>query len=151
MQNTELCILDWQIARYCPPVLDLLYVIFSSTDKTFRDQHYDTLITTYYSALSAMIQRLGSDPMQLYTFEQLQMQLRKFGDFALLCAPIIISLRLAKTKTKTKVDTNEMNRTADGETAHITNEYDEQSQIEYNRMIRELVDDLVSYGYIRIV
>lgn len=74
------------------------------------------------------------------------MQLRKFGDFTLLCAPIIISLRLAKTK----VGSNQSDGTEDEPAAHITNEYNEQSQMEYNRMINELVDDLASYGYIQI-
>lgn len=143
---TSICILDWQITRYCPPVFDLLYMIFSSTDKSFRDQHYHTLIDTYYSTLSDTIRKLGSDPNQLYTFDQFQMQLRKFGDFTLLCAPIIISLRLAKAK----VGSNQNDGIDDEPSAHITNEYNQQSQMQYDRMINELVEDLANYGYIQI-
>lgn len=138
--------MDWQIARYCPPVLDLLYNIFSSTDKSFRDQHYTKLLETYHTTLSETIRKLGSDPIKLYSFQQFQQQMQKFGDFALLCAPLIISIRVARPKNN--CDNGENTEKRKKVLLNIHNH--EETQTEYSRLINDLLTDLVDYGYIKI-
>lgn len=139
-------ILDWQIARYCPPVLDLLYNVFSSTDKPFRDQYYETLLKTYHASLSDTIRKLGSDPTKLYSYEHFLGQLRKYGDFTLLCAPLLISIRVAQAKNATENDDSIGKR--EKVLSNIHNH--EQTQTEYSRLINDLVTDLVNYGYVTI-
>lgn len=140
----SISILDWQIARYCPPVLDLLYNIFSSTDKPFRDRYYSKLVDTYHTSLSATIRKLGSDP-ELYSYETLQQQLRKFGDFTLLCAPLIISIRVAiATNSSGDNDGSTDKREKILSNIHSSGE----TQTEYSRLINELLIDLVNYGYV---
>lgn len=104
IEPKSICFVDWQISRYCPPVLDLLYNIFSSTDTSFRDQHYEKLLQTYYSSLSDTIRKLGSDPDKLYTYENFENQLRKFGRYALLCAPLIIGITVAGPNDVSNLD-----------------------------------------------
>lgn len=137
-------LLDWQIARYCPPVLDLLYNIFSSTDKAFRDQHYSELLETYHTSLSATIRKLGSDP-ELYSYENFQHQLRRFGDFTLLCAPLIISIRVAKA-TNSSDDNDDSTDKREKVLSNIHSS--EETQTKYSRLINELLIDLVNYGYV---
>lgn len=142
----SLSILDWQIARYCPPVLDVLYNIFSSTDKSFRDQYYTKLLETYHLTLSETICKLGSDPTKLYSYENFQGQLRKFGDFTLLCAPLLISIRVAQPKDTNNDDKN----TGKREKVLANIHSNEETQTEYSRLINELITDLVNYGYVQI-
>lgn len=141
------CMIDWQFSRYCSPALDLLYNIFSSTDKAFREQHFGTLLETYYASLSGMVCRLGSNPTKLFTYQDLQSELRKFGEYVLLCAPMIIRIKIANTE-----DVRDLVEYSDAietdSTLDLFREFDETTQIEYSRLVNEVVDDLLQYGYI---
>lgn len=138
---------DWQLAHYCSPAVDVLYNIFTSTDKQFRDQHYATLLDTYYSSLCEMIRKLGSDPMKLYTFQDFQLQLAKCGEFALLYAPIIFSFRMAQAKDVANLD-EYAEHLDNGNDADLLCQFDENTQKIYSRLINDAVIDLIDYGYI---
>lgn len=127
--------------------MDLLYNIFSGTDKELRDEHFETLLKTYYSSLSKTIQRLGSDPHKLYTFENLKMEMKKFGKFALLTGPMIIQIRIANAKDIRDLD--EYSELVDnGVEADLLNDFDENTQLVYSKEINDLVNDLLKYGYV---
>lgn len=143
-----MCFLDWQISRYGPPALDLLYHIFSATDGPFRKLNYNKLLKTYYDSLSSTIRKLGSDPDKLYTFESLQSQLRKCGSFALLYGPMILQVRVAKACHFSDLD-EFAERIDRGEDADIMKEFDDVTMAEYGTLINDVVSDLVSYGYIQ--
>lgn len=150
MQQKELqsvCFLDWQISRYCPPALDLLYNIFSSTDQQFRTEHYEKLLKTYYSSLSDTIKKLGSDPNKLYTYENLEAQLRKFGEFALFCGPMLIQVKVANAEHVGNLD-DYAELVEKGEEPDLIKFDDEKTLMEYSKWINELITDLVDYGYV---
>nr|XP_046483588.1 uncharacterized protein LOC124219686 [Neodiprion pinetum] len=52
--------LDFQLARCASPVLDTSFLIYTCTDKTLRDQHYEDLLRLYHDELSKNISLLGS-------------------------------------------------------------------------------------------
>jgi len=87
---TNIKFIDYQISRYVSPVIDLVYFIFSSTDKIFRDQHYDELIKIYHNALCKLLKRFGEDPLTLFPYEVLLKQLKQFGKFGLPMALMLI-------------------------------------------------------------
>lgn len=62
----EVLMLDFQLARCVSPVLDLSFLIYSCTLKSFRDQYFDATLKLYHSELSAAIKSLGSDPETVY-------------------------------------------------------------------------------------
>lgn len=68
----EACLLDFQLSRYAPPVLDLLYLVYSCTDRDMRDRHLDALMREYHDELSSALRRLGSDPEQVYPWQAMQ-------------------------------------------------------------------------------
>lgn len=84
--------IDYQISRYVSPALDLVYFIFASTDKTFRDEHYHELIKIYHNSLSKFLKRLGEDPEILFPFEALEGQLKKFGRFGMPCSLMLLPI-----------------------------------------------------------
>lgn len=51
------CFIDWQIARYASPVLDIVHFLFNCTTKQMRDKHYDNLLKIYHETLSYHILR----------------------------------------------------------------------------------------------
>ena len=63
----EILMLDFQLARCSSPVLDLSFFIYSCTDKSVRDNHFDDLLRIYHEELSKTIKNLGSDPEKLYS------------------------------------------------------------------------------------
>lgn len=139
--------MDWQLAHYSPAAVDILYNIFTSTDKKFRDQHYTTLLDTYYASLCEMIRKLGSDPNELYTFDTFQLQLAQFSEFALLYAPIIFSIRVAQEKDIANLD-EYAEHLENGKDVDLLYQFDEKTQMIYSQLINDAVTDLVDYGYI---
>lgn len=53
----QACLLDWQIARYTSPMIDLVHFLFCCTTKEFRDAHYDECLNIYHETLSSQIHR----------------------------------------------------------------------------------------------
>lgn len=96
--------IDYQISRYVSPVLDLVYFIFASTDKDFRDNHYHDLIRVYHDTLTKLLKRLGEDPEQLFSFEDLQKQLKKFGRFGLPMALMLVPMITTQTQDLPDMD-----------------------------------------------
>lgn len=139
--------MDWQLAHYCSPVVDVLYNIFTSTDKAFRDQHYTTLLNAYYSSLCDMIRKLGSEPQKLYKFEDFLQQLGQFSEYALLYAPIIFSFRLAQADNVENLDIY-AEHIENGRDIDLIRDFDVETQKVYKRLINDAVTDLVGYGYI---
>uniref|UniRef100_A0A336JXG8 CSON001337 protein n=1 Tax=Culicoides sonorensis TaxID=179676 RepID=A0A336JXG8_CULSO len=90
--------IDYQISRYVSPVLDLMYFIFASTDKSFRDKHYDDLIKIYHNSFCKFLKRLGENPEELFPFEKLEKQLKKFGRFGMPMALMLVPIISTETK-----------------------------------------------------
>lgn len=93
-----ICLIDWQMSNFVSPAIDLTYFLFSSTEKQLRDEHYDDLINIYYDTLATQINRLGSDAKKLFTFNDLQLQLKQFAIYGLIMAPLIVQIITADPK-----------------------------------------------------
>lgn len=65
----EALILDFQLARCASPITDLSLLVYSCTQKSFRDQYYDDILKMYYSELSSAIKSLGSEPEKIYPWD----------------------------------------------------------------------------------
>ncbi|XP_032680852.1 uncharacterized protein LOC116848652 isoform X2 [Odontomachus brunneus] len=65
----EALLLDFQVARTANPSTDLSSLVYSCTQKPFRDQYFDTILKTYHSVLSDAIKTLGSDPEKIYPWD----------------------------------------------------------------------------------
>lgn len=54
-------LVDFQLARYAPPALDLMTIIFMTTTKEFREKHLKEICENYYESLRVELDRLGLD------------------------------------------------------------------------------------------
>lgn len=139
LQDTIL--LDWQITRFCSPVMDLFDVLFTSSDKEFRDKHFHNLIRHYHKTLSESIQRLGSDPEKLISFADLQNQLKKFGKYGLMIGLLTLPLVIP--------DANEipgMEIEPENEDDDTPAPYSEAIQAIYHRRVNDFVADVIHLG-----
>lgn len=138
--------LDWQITRYVSPATDILYNLFTSTDKPLRDREYENLIRLYYASFSKTIRLLGSDPEELFTFDDLKKELKKCGNFALLMGPIVLHTIQADSSQIADLD-ERAEKSAKGETIELITGLSERGQLEYERRLNELFVDIVRLDY----
>lgn len=141
--------MDWQLGRYSSPVLDITYFMFSSTDGKLRADHYDKLIKIYHNALSNTITKLGSDPEKLFSFNDLLGELKRFGRFGLLFAPVMLQFITSKAS-----DIPDMDEFAE-DIKNNTKTMDESIQAftssstldEYNQRVRDVIKDGILLSY----
>ncbi|XP_055321909.1 uncharacterized protein LOC129577979 [Sitodiplosis mosellana] len=144
----DIRLLDWQVIRFGSPAIDLLYNLFTSTDKALRDKEYDNLLQFYHKSLSRTVQLLGSNPDELFTFDDLQSELKRCGNYALMLAPMLIQISQANSSEVTNLD--EMcDKMAEGENANqgLVTGLTEHGQAEYERRLNDVVEDVVRLGY----
>lgn len=127
----EIQVLDWATIGYVSPAYDLIHNIFNSTDKELRAKEYNNLIAIYYKSLSRTIKSLGSDPEKLFTFENLKEELKRYGNFALIVTPLFV--------LSAQIQLNETNTDETG--------LSEINQMEYDRRINGLLEDVINLGY----
>lgn len=123
---------DWQFLNYNSPALDLMFYIFSATDKHLRDTHYDELIDCYSSALYDSVRALGSDPDELCPSHTLTQHLKIFGAMTYLTFPSSIDVIFAEDRKQLR----------------IMREEKEKRQTAYEQRVVGFAVDLMKFGYI---
>lgn len=62
----EAKMIDFQLARFASPAVDISFFIYSCTDEACREKYYDDLLETYYSSLCELVKDMGSNPEYLF-------------------------------------------------------------------------------------
>lgn len=78
-QVRELVLLDWQMARYGSPVLDLISFLFLCGERNIRKDRLDELLTTFHEAFAKTFRALGGDPEKSFPYEAIRQQMKLFG------------------------------------------------------------------------
>lgn len=90
-------LIDFQVIRYAPPVLDMLFYLFCNTEKPFRDQYYEELKDIYYQSLCKQIRLFGSQPDTLYPRTVFESQLKHYAIFGMAISHLAIPFFIAKS------------------------------------------------------
>lgn len=131
--------------------MDLLYNLFTTTDKALRDFEYDNLLKGYYESLSKTVRLLGSNPDELFTFENLHDELKICGNYALILAPMLLQITLADSSERTNLD-EVFDKAANGEgSIELTSELSAETKKYYEQRLSEVIDDILNLGYYRKV
>lgn len=89
---TQVCFLDWQIARIGSPVFDISYFFCACSSKEVL-YDIDKYLKIYYENLTKTLEESGLDPEKIFTFEELKCQWKihvKFGLFMTLFVTRVI-------------------------------------------------------------
>jgi hypothetical protein len=145
-------LIDWQISRYCSPVIDLVYFIFICTDRQLRAKHYDELLNIYHHSLKELLDHLGGDTMTQFPFTAFLRHLKKFGKFGVVMATMILPMLQTKNEELMDMDymAEKMVNPDPAEMEKLMKEYMEKSsgyQTSVKRM-REVFEDAIKYGYL---
>lgn len=143
--------LDWQLIRYTSPAIDFLHAIFLSTDKKLRNEDYENLKHFYFSTLTNQIKKLGSDAGKLIGFAEFEEQLKRFGNFVLYFAPLVVPFLHVKPEDLGHMD-EISEKLANGEEAgDFVKGFDEETQKLLDDRLNGIVGDIVEFGYYRKV
>lgn len=136
--------IDYQVSRYTSPALDVLYFLFTSTDKGLRWEHYDNFIRIYHKNLSEHLTRLGSNPDKIFTLNNLLGQLKKFGKFGICMTAMVIPMISAEGK-----DIPDLDKTAeslqDGKGFEGFDQND--NNLIYKSRMSAVIRDIIRLGY----
>lgn len=140
--------MDWQIFRYVSPIVDIVYNLFSCTDGALRDKEYDNLIQLYHNSLSNTVRLLGSDAEELFTINDLQEELKKYGSFVLLMAPMLIQTSVADSSEISNLEEICEKMAVGSERQEIITGLNKTAQLEYDRRLNEVFEDVIDkLGY----
>lgn len=127
---------------------DVLYIIFSSTDKAIRDKEYHYLIALYQKSMANIVKLLGSDPETLCSLENVKNELKRYGYMAPLMAPMLIEISQSSSTEMPKSDETNTEAGAEGG-AEGSSDVSTAGQLEVDRRLNELLEDIVNLGYYR--
>lgn len=92
---------------------------------------------------------LGSNPNELFTFENLNNEMKRCGNYALMLAPLIILVSQADSSEISNLD-EMFDKAAEGEgTVDLITSLSGKGQQEYARRLNEVFEDIVNLGYYR--
>lgn len=74
-------IIDFQLARFASPALDIMFFTYSCTTQDLREQHFNDLLQAYHRSAANLIQAFGSDPEEVFPYSALLNELKQFGCF----------------------------------------------------------------------
>lgn len=100
----KIVLLDWQVSRYCSPVLDLVYFFFTCTDSEMREKHYDELLNLYHHSLKATLDHLGGDTATQFPFTAFLRHLKQYGKFGVIMASFLVPMLSIKNDELVDMD-----------------------------------------------
>ncbi|XP_046392440.1 uncharacterized protein LOC124160602 [Ischnura elegans] len=78
----DLKFIDLQVTRYCHPAIDILYFMYLSTSRSFRENHLDDLLAVYHASMKETLEAVsgGTPPLSLEQLRKdVHVQFKPFG------------------------------------------------------------------------
>ncbi|KAI8437578.1 hypothetical protein MSG28_011864 [Choristoneura fumiferana] len=135
---SEACLIDYQSSRMCSPAYDILYLITSSTDSDLRHNHVGMLLDTYYKTFESYLRAAGKDAANIYPKESFESDLKVVGPAVFIVANTALWL------------SNGLQQQGHVRSKQILSTDEEKSNAvrKYTSLIKSIIDDYTSYGYL---
>lgn len=145
----EIVLIDWQISRYCSPVVDLTYFIFACTDRQLRQKHFDELLRIYHGSLKELLDHLGGDTVSQFPFTALLRHMKKYAKFGIVMSTFIIPMLQTKKEDIPDMEfiAENMNTDDPAIMAAYMEKMAKSADVVGVRM-RDLIHDAILYGYL---
>ncbi|KAF5270855.1 hypothetical protein FQA39_LY08300 [Lamprigera yunnana] len=116
--------------------------IFDCTDKQFRDNHYDEMMSEYHSSLANFLTELGSDPEELYPFHVFKEDPQKFLVFGL-----YMSIQILYILGSDHEEIPDIHNFSSKDDAFKQINYESKNNEKFNSRIREVISDFDKLDY----
>ncbi|XP_050436496.1 uncharacterized protein LOC126843172 [Adelges cooleyi] len=142
---SEVSIVDFQIARYGSPALDLTSLLYCCTTVDLRSKHLPELLQSYYDSVISILEQ--TDCMDRYPdiCQKLNREFLEYGGFGLGVAMDLIPIITCESDQAPdmyKEDTTSARPNVEASYVNTSNDV-------YRRMIVELVKELVDNGCLK--
>lgn len=87
---------------------------------------------------------MGSNPQELFTYQDFQSELKRCGNLALLTSPMLIQISFVDSKDVSNLDEMCENISKDQD---LIQGLSENAQLEYDTRLNDVVTDLINLGY----
>lgn len=126
------------------PAIDPIICLYTCASKN-ELQHFDELLRDYYNSFARHLRKLGGDPDELYSFDHLLDDWRKYAKYALILLPTILKVSLCCVHDCPDVSgTNESNSRELGKAFLL--EVDNKSA--FNQRFRHIVEHFVERDFL---
>lgn len=129
-------LLDWQLLKEASPVTDISYMLFLSSDKKLRANHFNELLDLYYKSLSTNVSNMGVNIDKYYPEHIYRNQLKTFMRYGLIIATIALPIILCD-----KEEAVDLSRIIDNGTIIPPTE-------KSRKRFKEIIEDCIEYGYL---
>ncbi|XP_066259828.1 uncharacterized protein [Euwallacea similis] len=102
-EELQVKLIDFQLAYVSTPVHDLSYFFYSGASKEDMDQ-VDWYLHLYYDTFSSFVKELGADPQEIYPYEALKVEWKKYSLMGLIMG-IGVSVKKLLSKSGTEIHT----------------------------------------------
>lgn len=115
-----------------------------------RDRHYNQLLGIYHTNVTAVVSACGADIEKLLPFEQLHQQLRTFGRYGVVMAPILLQVIVADSSQIVDMDAMalELSKPGGRNKEVEISKFDEASLEMYRQRLGDVIDDALRLGWI---
>nr|CAD7440376.1 unnamed protein product [Timema bartmani] len=96
--------IDFQLARFGSPALDLSFFIYACTDQELREAHYEELIKIYHDSLSNFLHEMGLSSEKLFPFKAFKEELAKYSIHGLGLALEAVPLSLLESNEAPNIE-----------------------------------------------
>lgn len=137
-------LIDFQLIRYNPPVIDLCLAIYASTDKTLRDKYLNQVLEDYHKDLSKILGRYRLDINEVFDFVTLLEcfeELKATGIGCALCYTQVM-LMPKEMKNKLQADVEQSSRFYNQNRIEFFENENVWKDANYTSRIRGLIEDL---------
>lgn len=128
-------------------MLDLHYNLFISTDRALREQDYNNILDLYYTTLSKTIKKLGSNPQKIFSYDDFQQELKRFGNFGMLLSCIMVRMCLTDPKDILNLDEYSDLVAKGGPRGSVIKASNSDSESKFKERLVDLLEDFVKYDY----
>ncbi|KAI8036609.1 uncharacterized protein LOC128260160 [Drosophila gunungcola] len=104
-QPVEAKLIDFQMSRYGPPVLDIVHYLFACTEKQLRDEHFSTFMNAYYDTLDQKLSSCDLHLEEIYPRSVFNRQLQLYGVYGLIMGAFSLPFFISNASEVVDIDT----------------------------------------------
>lgn len=140
---SDVRLIDWQMVQYCTPIVDLSHFLFLATEKPLRDKHFDDLLKVYHGSLSELLTEFGLEVNEIFSYNDMEEQLKRFAIYALVLAPFFLPMLVALPEDIPNLDDFK-------EGSKIEYGNNENSNKAFEVRMRDLIVDMQERGFFEL-
>lgn len=132
-ESQESYLIDFQLLRFCPPALELQFLIYMSTSRELRKEHMAEFTEIYYHFLKQYLDSHNVDITQFYTWEKFSESVNCYKSSSILMVLLYLQINLYPS---------ELVKEYDNSPEKIKQYYHEERSQLFREKIKNLIVDL---------